>query len=215
MRELATSMGADAAQKYLETVRGYFNDKSKDDNHMYFGDCRTIKGEDEAMGAWYDAQKSFPSKDGKEVGIIEMGGSSVQIKCKRDTFVSFANYGANDGLEEICKSSKNGKTPETLKCSDFTYHDVKTLFWSFSDAWDPFVELGLVDQKYGWNNKFKSEIMAGKQAFRLASTFMYNAKRYGVPEDGDYFAKCRELVDGNKLTEKLIPDDKFSTKASI
>merc|ERR1712098_290406 len=58
--------------------------------------------------------------------------------------------------------------------------------------------------------------MGGKQAFRLVGGFQYNATRIGVDKNDDYFAKCRELVTGNRLTEALITgDDKWASKLDI
>merc|ERR1711964_940987 len=122
------------------------------------------------------------------------GGSSLQVKCKEVTFVSFMNYGANSGLKAL--SDRVSKTPDTLKCSDFTYAQVKDLFWPATGTQqtpspaagkgNAFVDLGLLNHKYGWNSGFKTEILEGKQAFRLVSGFKF------------------ELVKGKKLTEALL-----------
>jgi len=146
------------------------------DYHSHY--ARIIDGDTEALGSWIDANVSFPSGDGKPVGIIEQGGSSMQILTYPYKSVSLNNYGNKSGMQYLawklglpilCKACRVDQQQTTLhvpkghKCEcgktsfmrylkhdnpEFTYNKVKEVFFDTESSPDSFKRVGELGQ--GW-----------------------------------------------------------------
>merc|ERR1711964_191665 len=81
-----------------------------------------LHGKLEAMGAWVDANCRYPNKDGTPVGIMEVGGASMQIMSQpgRDGIYCNASFGKDAAMrtivkgfnQELAKSQKEKTTIE-------------------------------------------------------------------------------------------------------
>lgn len=215
MREYRRQVSAKAANRIMTNVGTYF-EKRCSELGFDFLRAEIILGRLEALGSWIDANiyyppKSGPSKGGKmkTVGIIEMGGASVQIQITPRQSISLINYGINAGMRYLAWE-KSGRRKELKQMTrddlgDFSYEDVKDLFFNegkFNGPDDPFRKIGGLPN--GWQDIVDIMPKEGKHIFRLAGSFPYRAKDYGIGAEM-YFSKLEKPFQ-TQAWKKLTPD---------
>jgi len=137
------------------------------------------------------------------VGMIEQGGSSMQIRTGPYNSVCLNNYGTNSGRKYLAEHLNLNRE---LRVDDFNYNTVKEVFFggagltgiskSVQAHHDPFKTVGGLAN--GWKDV---EAIMPKEPmnFRLVSAFEHRAKDYAlktseIPNGKNYFSGITEQV---------------------
>lgn len=98
----------------MATIRAQMKHLSNDPNFGYqYERAEILHGHHEALGSWVETNLRCTKENNLRIGIIEMGGASMQLKATFEQASCFPNFGTNAGMKiirrEFIKQMSSGK----------------------------------------------------------------------------------------------------------
>jgi len=111
----------------MRLIRCLFKKCCEKHGYKFLG-AEILHGDLEATGAWVDANCRYPNEDGSLIGIMEMGGASMQIMSNKEKVECWDCYGKNEGMRKIVKkmSFEEARNVADNKIADDVYKTIET-----------------------------------------------------------------------------------------